>query len=72
MSDYSPDKLLPSKRMMKLENGMPASAKDIEAIEDLRVGANPLESYDSEGDQKALKDLEMKLKNPDHQLSDGV
>ena len=72
MSDYSPDKLLPSKRMMKLENGMPASAKDIEAIEDLRVGANPLESYDSEGNQKALKDLEMKLKNPDHQLSDGV
>src|SRR5271157_1513349 len=55
----------PSKRMMKLENGTSASAKDIEAIEYLRVEVN----HCSKIFLKGLKDLEMKLKNPDHQLS---
>ncbi len=66
---YSPDKLLPSKRMMQLENGTSASARDIEHIEDLRALADPLKNYGHRWNKQALLDLEMKCKDSTYQLS---
>jgi hypothetical protein len=68
-SDYSPDKLLPSKRMMKLENGTYASGDDIERIENLRFYADPLKNFFSGYKKEYLIDLEKKCKDPNHQLS---